>query len=263
MASLVKTNTHLLSANGTYERKNGRPNATTGKRNNNSRRRKRRRTEDFSSSEDDSSSSSSDSEDEENSLERTNSDGKTQMQKCISSNVRLGEVIEEEEFQPDLEIGKIFKIDNSLAKKLQLLNSQNSKKVDIGVSMDYVRNKEAFLNEFILDNILADIPENKGLRKNLIEKLSELTKNDLGIELGKSKKEYKKSSVDIRMEKNSEAKNKLLDEFISLMMKNYDDDLDTLRKASDLSLFSLSILATTLRESGSVFDYESLQAILN
>lgn len=60
-----------------------------------------------------------------------------------------------------------------------------------------------------------------------------------------------------------EKKNELLDEYLSLMMSDYDADLDVLRTASDLNEFSLPILATLLKEGGNIFDYESLNTIVN
>lgn len=57
-------------------------------------------------------------------------------------------------------------------------------------------------------------------------------------------------------------KEELLDEYLGIVMKNYDADLDVLRKASDLNEFSLPILATLLREGGNIFDVEALRGIV-
>ncbi|GMM38897.1 hypothetical protein DASC09_062360 [Saccharomycopsis crataegensis] len=228
-----------------------------------SRRRKKRRTEDFSSSESDSSSDSSDDDSEHDSKNDNDNDiemkdteqlkekpkKKSDISSIETKNVELHNVVEE-----DVVEGKgINKLSNELKKKLNEINLHSNKNTNVTkISFESIQNSEEFLKRFAVEN-LVDGGSASRINSETQQKLQP------------SKTIEKSSNHDANGNSNSQNENKkseLLDEYLSLMMGNYEADLDDLRKANDLNEFSLPILANLLREGGNIFDYESLSTIV-
>lgn len=84
--------------------------------------------------------------------------------------------------------------------------------------------------------------------------------HEMELDLLKSSSQAQLSSSQARV---SETRNRLLDEYLGKMLGTYGEDLNELRGKPDFNgKTSLSLLAKMLKESGNVFDDDTLQSIV-
>lgn len=125
--------------------------------------------------------------------------------------------------------------------------------------------KEVRISDITLDQYVEqtdDVEKLTGEARRQIEELNEILSTETNVHnitidtINEQKEKlanYKKTHT--RNEEKKKVSESVKDEYLSLMMQSYGDDLDELRKAKDLLENSLPMLANLLREGASVFEY--------
>ncbi|ODV62990.1 uncharacterized protein ASCRUDRAFT_74417 [Ascoidea rubescens DSM 1968] len=233
----------------------------------NKRRRKKRRTEDFSS---DSDSSDSDNNDNDQ-----------------PSVIEIE--VDDDSDQPDHKKPMVEHAGETASPKPDLISNLSPSEIDsLRIRTSQARKK---LNKITLSNF-----ENELQNKNNNNDLSETSFDRSSINLSAFKNHIKNRSNILNRDINDilntddttahtkdnidtintmdidenlsplqiERKNSLLDDYLSLLINTYDDDLDKLRSSSDFNNnTSLILLANLLKNSGNIFSIDNLDMILN